>query len=99
LARATTAFCQPERSFSACTHLLMGSLRWWAVCTTDLAPWISSVRREVAPRWVMAPSCLFAAGGALLGRQADPGAELCAALELLEVAHRGPRVPAQKSVF
>ena len=45
LAIATTAFCQPERSFKASTHFEIGSARVCAVLTTDLAPWISKVRR------------------------------------------------------
>lgn len=42
---ATTAFCQPERSLSASTHREMGSLRMWAVFTTDLAPWVCKALR------------------------------------------------------
>jgi hypothetical protein len=45
LASATTAFCQPDRSLSASARREIGSLRVWAVLTTDLAPWIGSVRR------------------------------------------------------
>ena len=45
LASATTAFCQPTRSFSCTSHWLMRSLRLCAVITADFAPWISSVRR------------------------------------------------------
>ena len=37
----------------------------------------------------MVPRFAFAAAGALLGHQAQPGAELRAAVELLEIAHRG----------
>ena len=45
LAKATTAFCQPERSRSATAHLEILSCRRCAVMTADFAPWISSVRR------------------------------------------------------
>ena len=45
LASATTAFCQPERSLSASAQREIGSLRVCAVLTTDLAPWMSKVRR------------------------------------------------------
>lgn len=46
LAKATTAFCQPDRSLSASTQREIGSLRVWAVLTTDLAPWISRVSHQ-----------------------------------------------------
>src|SRR6185369_8801621 len=45
LARATTAFCHPERSRKASTQREMRSLRRWAVMTADLAAWMNSVRR------------------------------------------------------
>ena len=45
LARATAAFCQPERSRSAAVHCEIGSERLCAVITADLAPWISKLRR------------------------------------------------------
>lgn len=44
LTSATTAFCQPERSFSAKAQRLIGSVRVWAVLTTDFAPWTRRVR-------------------------------------------------------
>src|SRR5437868_3315529 len=45
LAIATHAFCQPTRATSCTSQREVGSSRLPALMTTDLAPWIISVRR------------------------------------------------------
>jgi putative addiction module component (TIGR02574 family) len=73
-ASATTAFCQPERVFSANTQRLIGSVRVCAVFTTDFAPWISNVRTYVSPCLVIVPQVRLVARRMLLGHQPQPRA-------------------------
>ena len=88
LASATTAFCHPERSRNASTQEEILSCRRCAVMTADLALDQQRAQVGVAPLGD-ATQVVLAAARALARRQSDPGPELCAVLELLEVAHRG----------
>lgn len=60
------------------------SSRLWAFITAALTPWISEV---VVATLCDAPQTSLAAAGVLARNDAQPGAELVAALELLKVTH------------
>ncbi len=55
LTMATHAFCQATRSIKSSSQRLVGSCRLSTLLTTDLAPWISGVRRLSSPRFVIRP--------------------------------------------
>ena len=88
LASATTAFCQPERSRSAAAH--------WEILSCVCAPSSRPTSRPGSAAAQVgvaalgdAAQAVLAAAGVLARRQAEPGAELRAVPELLEVAHGG----------
>ena len=89
LAMATQAFCQPTRAVSCTSQREVGSSRLSARHHRGLGALDQQRAQVVVAALGDAPQTGLAAAGVLARHHAQPGAELVAALELLEVAHAG----------